>query len=105
MQTKPDVEVIFHFTDDKRNKIYEGYRPAHLIIDGYYTTGVHHYYSFDERVLKGTINFISPEEYQNSLWVGKKIPIIEGTKTVGYATITAVLNPILDRIDNDIEMK
>ena len=71
-------------------------------MDGYFTTGVHHYYAIDEKVLKGTIDFISPEEYQNSLWIGKIIPIIEGTKTVGYATITAILNPILERIDDEV---
>ena len=37
-----DIEVVFHFNDNR--KLFEGYRPAHLI-DGYnLTTGVHHYY-------------------------------------------------------------
>jgi len=55
-----DVEAIFFFLDN--TKVYEGYRPAHLIKEDYLTTGVHHYYKNDaDNEIKGTITFISPE--------------------------------------------
>lgn len=43
----------------------------------------------------GTITFISPEEYPNCLWEGKVINIQEGSRVVGYATVTKIFNEIL----------
>lgn len=68
-------------------------------MEDYLTTGVHHYYDVEyiqngESAI-GTITFISPEEYPNSLWVGKVLRIQEGSKLVGYATITKIFNEIL----------
>lgn len=62
------------------------------------TTGVHHYYNLDNNSndkIWGTITFISPEEYPNCLWNGKRIEMFEGSKSVGYATVTKIFNPIL----------
>ena len=75
MQLKPDVEAIFEFTGSRKNNIYEGYRPSHLIKDSYLTTGIHNYYNLQDEnniELRGTITFISPESYPKSLWIGKK---------------------------------
>lgn len=97
MQFKYDVEAIFHFTDDKKNSIYEGYRPAHMVKEGYLTTGVHSYYETkkgaEER--KGMIAFLSPEFYSGCLWIGKEIAMYEGGKMVGYAIITQIFNSVL----------
>lgn len=98
MQLKPDVEVIFKFVGDRRDKLYEGYRPAHLIRTDCFTTGVHSYYELENdtnKDIKGTITFISPESYPACLWIGKQIAIYEGKNIVGYATITKIFNPIL----------
>lgn len=97
-QLKPDVEVIFEFVEDR--KLFEGYRPAHLIGENYLTTGIHSYYNLEDgydKELKGTITFISPEAYPASLRVGEKIPIYEGRVKVGYATITNIFNSILSK--------
>ena len=95
----PDVETLFEFIGVRKHPASDGYRPHHLIKDNYATTGVHHYYDVQlvppDGIAKGTITFISPEAYPNSLWVGKKINIQEGENIVGYATILKVLNPIL----------
>ena len=40
----PDVEVIFEFNGRRKNPVVDGYRPAHLVVDNYLTTGIHHYY-------------------------------------------------------------
>ena len=98
MELKPDVEAIFHFVGDRKQNIYEGYRPAHLIQEGYLTTGVHSYYDLGDGTdeLKGTITFITPEHYPNSLWVGKKLDMYEGGTMVGFVIITQIFNPILE---------
>ena len=98
MQYKQDVEAIFYFDDNKKQNIYEGYRPAHMVQEGYLTTGVHSYYNVggDTDEMKGTIKFISPEYYPNSLWIGKKIEMYEGSKIIGYAIITKIFNSILE---------
>ena len=97
----PDVEVEFEFNGARRNPVASGYRPMHLIKDDYLTTGIHNYYKDgivmpDESVL-GTITFITPEAYPNSLWIGKRINIQEGEKIVGIATVRKVLNPLLEK--------
>ncbi len=94
-----DVEVLFEFNGSRRYPAHSGYRPMHLITDGYLTTGIHQYYGRDSVLpgesAMGTISFITPEAYPHSCWVGKKIPIQEGEKIVGYATVTKVYNSIL----------
>lgn len=99
MNVVPDVEVVFEFNGTRKNPAKDGYRPAHLVVDNYLTTGIHHYYGVDSvpsnGTAKGTITFISPEAYPHSLWIGKKINIQEGALIVGYATITNIYNPIL----------
>ena len=99
MNEIPDVEVIFEFNGTRKNPANDGYRPAHLVVENYLTSGVHHYYGVDSvptnGTAKGTITFISPEAYPHCLWIGKKINIQEGERIVGYATITKIYNPIL----------
>ena len=96
----PDVEVLFEFNSTRMHPVHDGYRPHHLVKDAYMTTGVHHYYGVTDvppdGTAKGTITFLSPEAYPACLWVGKVINIQEGEKVVGYATITKVINPILN---------
>jgi elongation factor Tu len=96
---EPDVEVLFEFIGTRKRPVADGYRPHHLVTGEYLTTGVHHYYDVKtvppDGTVKGTITFISPEDYPKSLWVGKKIHIQEGEHIVGYATILKVFIPIL----------
>lgn len=73
MHTKPDVEALFEFVGFRKNNVYEGYRPAHLICEDYFTTGIHSYYNLQE-------NF--------------------GEKLKG--TITDILNPVLRKTDGDV---
>lgn len=95
----PDVEVVFEFIGTRRYPAVDGYRPHHLIKDDFITSGVHHYYNVSEvapdGTATGTITFLA--HYPHCLWVGKKINIQEGARVVGYATITKVINPILEK--------
>lgn len=97
MQLEPDVEVIFEFVGFRKDNVFEGYRPAHLICKDCLTTGIHSYYNLNEadKKLRGTITFISPEHYPQSLWIGKKIAMYEGRNIVGYAIVLKIVNPVL----------
>ena len=90
MNHLPDVEVIFEFNGTRKNPSKDGYRPAHLVMDNYLTTGIHHYYGVacvpPNGKAKGTITFLSPESYPHCLWIGKRITIQEGAHVVGYAS-------------------
>lgn len=96
----PDIEVRFIFNGERSYPAADGYRPAHLLNGNYLTTGIHHYYDTDSVAPNasavGTITFISPDYYQHSLSVGETIPIQEGKRVVGYATILRIMNPMLD---------
>ena len=99
MNRLPDVEVIFEFNGVRKHPAFDGYRPAHLVVDDYLTTGIHHYYGVEsvptDGTATGTITFISPEAYPHCVWIGKKISIQEGMRVVGFATITDIYNPLL----------
>jgi GTPases - translation elongation factors len=94
---EPDIEAMI--TCSRNTAFFDGYRPAHLIKDDYLTTGTHHYFGRESiepgESSLGSITFISPEVYPSCLWEGKKITIQEGSREVGYAIVTKVLNPLL----------
>ena len=86
MKLRPDVEALFEFIGQRKENFFEGYRPAHLVKEDCLTTEVHSYYEINENAncdLKGTITFISPDEYPECLWIGKKIKMYEGKNMVG----------------------
>ena len=97
----PDAEVTFRFNGTRRGPAADGYRPVHRILEGYLTTGVHHYFGVDrvapDGEARGTITFITPEAYPKSLWVGKVLHIQEGERVVGTATVERILNSLLER--------
>ncbi len=99
LDQEPDVEVLFEFNGTRKNPATDGYRPHHLVTGNYLTTGVHHYYEVQtvppNGTAKGTITFLTPDAYPRCLWIGKKIPIQEGARIVGHATILKILNPLL----------
>lgn len=100
----PDVEAEIKFNKTRDRGVISGYRPGHKIMDGYITSGVHNYYFVDKvmpgETAIGTITFITPEEYPNTLWIGKEIDICEGERIVGSALITKIFNPTLRRSED-----
>ena len=97
---QPDVEVEFRFNGTRINPVVSGYRPDHLIKEGYLTSGVHKYFKEDivmpDETVCGTITFMSPEAYPHCLWVGKEINIQEGARIVGCAVVKQIFNPLLN---------
>lgn len=105
MPRSPDVEAEITLlpTDQggRQGPARSGYRPAHKVKEDYLTTGVHNYFDCDEvfpgQTVRGTIAFITPEVYPHCLWVGREIDIQEGSRVVGRARITKILNPLLEK--------
>jgi hypothetical protein len=105
LQRGPDVEAEVNFLSAEKGgrskAAHSGYRPAHLITDGYLTTGQHDYVGTDEvnpgDTVLARITFISPDVYPRSLWIGKVLPIQEGSRVIGSAKIVTILNETLRR--------
>jgi translation elongation factor EF-Tu-like GTPase len=101
----PDVEaeitLLSTAMGGRRLAASSGYRPQHKVRDDYLTTGSHDYLGraqvYPGETVKGTISFITPEAYPNCLWVGQIIEIQEGSRIVGQAKITKIMNLLLER--------
>jgi|GEM_PF-1640613 len=101
MDLKPDVEARIFLNNRRKNGVINGYRPPHLILDNYLTTGMHEDYSVKElfpgKNAVGTITFLTPEYCPHSLWIGRKVYFYEGIHSTGYIEITKICNPILEK--------
>jgi translation elongation factor EF-Tu-like GTPase len=106
MTPSPDVEAEFTlFTAGQGGRrsspALSGYRPEHKVRDNYLTTGYHTYFDCDQvlpgQTVRCCIKFISPEAYPHCLWVGREIDVQEGSRLVGRARITKILNPVLEK--------
>ena len=99
----PDVEAEITFLAEggRQTPAHSGYRPAHKVRDDYLTTGVHQYVGCSEvfpgQTVRGTITFITPEVYPHCLLVGQIIDIQEGSRVVGHARITRIMNALLEK--------
>ena len=99
----PDVEADIHFLGTseggRSSRAISGYRPGHAVREDYIATGVHDYLDVAEAIpgetIRATITFMTPEAYPGTFWVGKVVPVQEGSHVVGYATITKIFNDIL----------
>ena len=100
---QPDIEAEVTFlapADGGRSTpAKSGYRPNHLVLPDYLTSG-HHEYRDKDQVLPGEsaiteIWFLSPEQYPKSMSVGKIIRVQEGSRLVGHAKVLKVYNEVL----------
>ena len=95
---RPDVRARITLT--RKNPVLSGYRPAHNI-GGYLTTGVQRYLHTNEvkcgETVEGTISFITPEAYPNSLTEGMRLVFQEGERETGFADILEVYNDLLKK--------
>ena len=99
----PDVEATITFlrTEDggKTRAVRSGYRPDHLVMDGFLTAGHHEYIDVEPvepgQTAKAQIWFIAPDQYPHAMWEGRMVQVQEGSHVVGHAKITKVLNALL----------
>jgi translation elongation factor EF-Tu-like GTPase len=100
----PDIEAeitLLPTTEGGRTlPAFSGYRPQHRIRDDYQTSGTHQYFDCDSllpgQTVRGTITFITPEVYPHCLWVGRVLDIQEGSRVIGRARITRIMNALLE---------
>ena len=100
MERLPDLYVVFVFNGSRKKPATDGYRPIHELGNGEYAIGIHHYANHSAmpgESVRGSITFLNPRAFPNSLWAGKRIRILEGEINVGYAQVLQVINPRLLR--------
>ena len=80
------------------------YRPTYLIKPDYLTSTDHFLIDCEWLELGSTcqayVKFITPEHYPKTLFIGRVIPIQEGSKIVGHSKILEIYNEILNRDSN-----
>jgi len=100
---QPDIEaqVTFLATDDggRSTPALSGYRPNHLVLPDYLTSG-HHEYKDKDQVLPGEsaiadIWFLAPDQYPHSMQMGAVINVQEGSRLVGHAKVVKTYNKVL----------
>ncbi len=91
-----EVSLLPSDRGGREGPILSGYRGAHLIKDGYLTSGIIQLIEkealFPGETTIAFVNYLTPEVYPNTLWVGKEMNIQEGGKIAGKATIKEVCN-------------
>lgn len=83
----------------RRTPMFSGIRPIHRLHDNYLTSGQHEFIGTSQlapgETTQSAVWLVTPDVYPESLWVGRTIDVMEGTKVVGKLTITKILNPVL----------
>lgn len=96
---------LFHGTHGSReNPVESGYHPQHKVHDNYQTSGRHEYPEVEQLApgasAKVHIWFITPEVYPGSLWIGREIEVLEGSRVVGKLLVTRILD---QRLEGSVE--
>jgi len=84
----------------RQQSVRSGYRPTHKIYDNYLSSGEHEYPESNSaspgEATPVRVWLITPEVYPASIWVGRRLEILEGPgKLVGILTVQAINNPVL----------
>ncbi len=79
--------------------IFSGYKGAHLIREEYLTSGsielIDGETLYPGETAIAFVNYLTPEFYPHSLWIGKTIDIQEGSQVVGTSKVIEVYNETL----------
>jgi elongation factor Tu len=103
MNRPHDVEGEFRLLSPKEGgrhrPVISGYRPTHKLHENYLTSGQHEYLGVDQiapgEVARVGVWFITPDVYPRSLWIGREIDVMEGSRIIGKLVITKIFNHIL----------
>lgn len=91
-----DVKALITNKRETKTAFKTGYRPTFAIHPNYNTSGVitlihSEWLSFNE-TQEAYIQFLSPEVYPKSIWIGKEIALMEGHRITGIARIIEIYN-------------
>lgn len=80
-----------------------GYSPAFQVTDNYSTSGRITLINQDKLNYHETadayIQFLTPEVYPNTMWIGRVLYFTEGNLITGSAVVKEIYNPILKKPD------
>ncbi len=99
--SKPDVVALVTNKRASKNAFGNNYRGCCAIKEDYKTSSV--FQTLDGKFIeyeepsRTYINFLSPEVYPYTLWVGRELELYEGERLVGTIVIEEIKNKILDR--------
>jgi hypothetical protein len=107
----PDAIVLFELTsstyDGKRKTVVRGYRPAYKIRPDYITSTHHEFLDREtvstDEAAHAEVWFLSPEAYPKSLWVGRSLEVVEGSRVIGSAQVLEILNKNLAGSEDYLE--
>lgn len=93
-----DIKATLEDLGVRKTAIFSGIRPTIKVKEDYLTSAL---IEFESDMVDGFVNevniwFISPEHYPKSLWVGKRLEIYEGARVIAYATVTEIINKMLN---------
>jgi elongation factor Tu len=99
----PDLEGEIHFlaAEDggRQSAASPGYMPAHRIHDNYQTSGKHVYPDVGRvwpgEAAKVQVWFVTPYVYPRSLWPGRELGVMEGSRIVGKLRVDRIFNGML----------
>ena len=89
----------------RKSKSYfsNGYSPAFQVTDNYSTSGRITLINQDKLNYHETadayIQFLTPEVYPNTMWIGRVLYFTEGNLITGSAVVKEIYNPILKKQD------
>ena len=95
------IEVTLLSTSEGGGKtsICSGYKGQHLIKENYQTSG--NIQLIDKNILNpgetatAFVNYLSPDFYPKTLWIGKEMELKEGGRIVGRTIVKEIYNKIL----------
>jgi len=98
-----DIEGTIHFlaTEDggRQSPALSGHMPVHRIHDNYLTSGKHVYPDVEQvrpgESAKVHVWFVTPHVYPRSLWPGRDLDVMEGSRVVGKLRVGRVFNDTL----------
>lgn len=99
--SKPDIVALVTNQRVSKNAFGNNYRGCCAIQEDYMTSSI--FQTLDgefieyEKPSHTYINFLSPEVYPYTLWVGRELELYEGERLVGIMVIEEIKNKILDR--------
>lgn len=100
IQITPDIEAILKLNRTRKTAAASGYRPQINIVDDKLACTV---ITFCDKKLvnpgesaKVNVNFLCPNSYKESIWIGKKMKIQEGNIVVGEMIVEKIFNKELE---------
>jgi elongation factor Tu len=99
----PDIEgeIRFLATDEggRKSAARSGYMPAHRVHENYQTSGRHLYPDVElvgpGEAARVQVWFVTPYVYPRSLWPGRELDVMEGSRVIGRLRVDKIFNDTL----------